>query len=130
MPIKFNQVILDKLKKGRQETLSKKVDLALVNDFESIFNNIDLQTDSLIDDLGNLARQIDAKTLLVNDILREIEAANNLANQLRDAYTDLGINMPTDIGVNISQLEANRNLLSEAQSRIETAAEGFYELEY
>jgi hypothetical protein len=130
MPIKFNQVILDKLKKGRQETLSKKVDLALVNDFESIFNNIDLQTNSLIDDLGNLARQIDAKTLLVNDILREIEAANNLANQLRDAYTDLGINMPTDIGVNISQLEANRNLLSEAQSRIETAAEGFYELEY
>ena len=130
MAIRFNQVILDKLKKGRQESLSKKVDLALVDDFQSIFNNIDLSTNSLIDDLGNIARQIDSKTLLVNDILRDIEAANDLANQLRDAYTDLGINMPTDIGVNISQLEANRNILSEAQSRIETAAEGFYELEY
>ena len=130
MAIRFNQVILDKLKKGRQENLSKKVDLALVDDFESIFNNIDLQTNSLINDLGNLARQIDSKTLLVTDILRDIEAANDLANQLRDAYTDLGINMPTDIGVNISQLEANRNILSEAESRIETAAEGFYELEY
>lgn len=129
MPIKFNQVILDKLHKNKTE-LSKKVDLALVDDFQSIFNNIDMSTDSLIDDLGSIARQIDAKTLLVNDILRDIEAANDLANQLRDAYTDLGINMPTDIGVNISQLEANRNILSEAESRIETAAEGFYELEY
>lgn len=129
MPIKFNQVILDKLHKNKTE-LSKKVDLALVDDFQSIFNNIDMSTNSLIDDLGSIARQIDAKTLLVNDILRDIEAANNLANQLRDAYTDLGVNMPTDIGVNISQLEANRNILSEAESRIETAAEGFYELEY
>ncbi len=129
MAIRFNQVILDKLHKNKTE-LSKKVDLALVDDFQSIFNNIDLSTNSLIDDLGNIARQIDSKTLLVNDILRDIEAANDLANQLRDAYTDLGINMPTDIGVNISQLEANRNILSEAQSRIETAAEGFYELEY
>ena len=129
MAIRFNQVILDKLKKNRTE-LSKKVHLALVDDFQNIFNNIDLSTNSLIDDLGNLARQIDSKTLLVNDILRDIEAANDLANQLRDAYTDLGINMPTDIGVNISQLEANRNILSEAESRIETAAEGFYELEY
>lgn len=129
MPIKFNQVILDKLHKNKTE-LSRKVDLALVDDFQSIFNNIDLSTNSLIDDLGNLARQIDSKTLIVTDILRDIEAANDLANQLRDAYTDLGINMPTDIGVNISQLEANRNILSEAESRIETAAEGFYELEY
>jgi len=128
MAIKFNQVILNKLQKNKTR-LSKKVDLALVDDFESIFNNIDLQTDSLIDDLGNLARQIDSKTLLVNDILRDIEAANNLANQIRDTYTDLGINIPTDIGVNFSQLEANRNLLSEAESRIETAAEGLYELE-
>ncbi len=129
MPIRFNQVILDKLYKNKTD-LSKKTKLALVDDFQSIFNNIDLSTNSLIDDLGNLARQIDSKTLLVTDILRDIEAANDLANQLRDAYTDLGINMPTDIGVNISQLEANRNILSEAQSRIETAAEGFYELEY
>lgn len=129
MPIRFNQVILDKLYKNKTD-LSKKTELALVDDFQSIFNNIDLSTNSLIDDLGNLARQIDSKTLLVTDILRDIEAANDLANQLRDAYTDLGINMPTDIGVNISQLEANRNILSEAQSRIETAAEGFYELEY
>ncbi len=129
MPIRFNQVILDKLHKNKTE-LSKKVDLALVDDFQNIFNNIDMSTNSLIDDLGSIARQIDAKTLLVNDILRDIEAANDLANQLRDAYTDLGINIPTDIGVNISQLEANRNILSEAESRIETAAEGFYELEY
>jgi len=128
MGIKFNQVILDKLHKNKT-ALSKKVDLSLIDDFESIFNNIDLQTDSLINDLGSLARQIDAKTLLVNDILRDIDAANNLANQLRDAYTDLGINIPTNIGVNFSQLEANRNLLSEAENRIETAVEGLYELE-
>ena len=88
MPIKFNQVILDKLHKNKTE-LSRKVDLALVDDFQNIFNNIDLSTNSLIDDLGNLARQIDSKTLIVTDILRDIEAANDLANQLRDAYTDL-----------------------------------------
>ncbi len=41
MPIKFNQVILDKLHKNKTE-LSKKVDLALVDDFQSIFNNIDV----------------------------------------------------------------------------------------
>ena len=33
MAIKFNQVILDKLKKGRQENLSKKVDLSLLDEF-------------------------------------------------------------------------------------------------
>ena len=35
MAIRFNQVILDKLKKGRQENLSKKVDLSLVDDIDS-----------------------------------------------------------------------------------------------
>jgi hypothetical protein len=130
MPIKFNQVILDKLKKGRQETLSKKVDLALVDDFQSIFNNIDLQTNSLIDDLGNIARQIDAKTLIVTDILREIDAANIISEDIVRSFNDLGLEVPGDLKANISQIEANRNILSEAQSRIETAAEGFYELEY
>ena len=38
MAIKFNQVILNKLQKNKTR-LSKKVDLALVDDFESIFNN-------------------------------------------------------------------------------------------
>ena len=37
MAIRFNQVILDKLKKGRQETLSKKVDLSLVDDINYEF---------------------------------------------------------------------------------------------
>ena len=129
MAIRFNQVILDKLKKGRQETLSKKVDLALVDDFESIFNNIDLQTNSLIDDLGNLARQIDAKTLIVTDILREIDAANTISEDIIRSFNDLGLEVPGDLKANINQIEANRNLLSEAESRIQDAAEGLYELE-
>ena len=33
MAIRFNQVILDKLKKGRQESFSKKVNLSLLDDF-------------------------------------------------------------------------------------------------
>lgn len=33
MAIRFNQVILDKLKKGRQESLSKKVDLSILDEF-------------------------------------------------------------------------------------------------
>lgn len=37
MAIRFNQVILDKLKKGRQENLSKKVDLSLVDDINYEF---------------------------------------------------------------------------------------------
>lgn len=37
MAIRFNQVILDKLKKGRQESLSKKVDLSLVDDINYEF---------------------------------------------------------------------------------------------
>lgn len=130
MAIRFNQVILDKLKKGRQETLSKKVDLALVDDFESIFNNIDLQTDSLINDLGNLARQIDAKTLIVTDILREIDAANIISEDIVRSFNDLGLEVPGDLKANISQIEANRNLLAETESRIQNAAEGLYELEY
>ena len=37
MAIRFNQVILDKLKKGRQESLYKKVDLSLVDDINYDF---------------------------------------------------------------------------------------------
>jgi len=33
MAIRFNQVILDKLKNGRQESFSKKVNLSLLDDF-------------------------------------------------------------------------------------------------
>lgn len=123
------QLILNKLKNARKEILSKKVDLALVDDFESIFNNIDLQTNSLIDDLGNLARQIDAKTLIVTDILREIDAANTISENIIRSFNDLGLEVPGDLKANINQIEANRNLLSEAESRIQDAAEGLYELE-
>lgn len=40
MAIRFNQVILDKLKKGRQENLSKKVDLSLVDDINYNFQDL------------------------------------------------------------------------------------------
>lgn len=43
MPIKFNQVILDKLKKNRTE-LSKKVDLGLIDEFNYDFSYLEDQS--------------------------------------------------------------------------------------
>lgn len=52
MPIKFNQVILDKLKKGRQETLSKKVELSLLSDLDG-FNRVVDEARIKLDDFSN-----------------------------------------------------------------------------
>tara|TARA_R100000951_G_scaffold99043_1_gene89238 strand:+ start:314 stop:724 length:411 start_codon:yes stop_codon:yes gene_type:complete len=53
MPIKFNQVILDKLKKGRQKTLSKKVELSLLSDldgFTRVVNDARVKLDDAAND--------------------------------------------------------------------------------
>ena len=48
MAIRFNQVILDKLKKGRQESLSKKVNLSLLDDFSfGQYNELEEQVSGL-----------------------------------------------------------------------------------
>ena len=60
MAIKFNQVILDKLKKNRTE-LSKKVSLSAVKDLEEKFKVIDEGTNRLLNDLGNIGRQLEAQ---------------------------------------------------------------------
>ena len=52
MPIKFNQVILDKLKKGRQETLSRKVELSLLSDLDG-FNRVVDEARIKLDDFSN-----------------------------------------------------------------------------
>jgi len=48
MAIRFNQVILDKLKKRRQESLSKKVNLSLLDDFSfGQYNELEEQVSGL-----------------------------------------------------------------------------------
>lgn len=51
MPIKFNQVILDKLKKNRTE-LSKKVELSLLSDLDG-FNRVVDEARIKLDDFSN-----------------------------------------------------------------------------
>ena len=52
MAIRFNQVILDKLKKGRQENLSKKVELSLLSDLDG-FNRVVDEARIKLDDFSN-----------------------------------------------------------------------------
>ena len=105
MAIKFNQVILNKLQKNKTR-LSKKVDLALVDDFESIFNNIDLQTDSFKEDYQYLGEAVSKIKMIENEITdsyRELETFNDLYSQYENAANELGLDMSEPI------IKANEN---------------------
>ena len=81
MAIRFNQVILDKLKKVRQETLSKKVDLALVDDINNAINDsvnreseaedVVKQMESIGSDIESLATRLSDLLDLANDTLQK-----------------------------------------------------------
>jgi chromosome segregation ATPase len=128
MAIKFNQVILNKLQKNKTE-LSKKVSLTAVKDLEDKFKVIDEGTDRLLNDLGNIGRQLESQKSEIQRLLDEVDNSNDIYNLITDAFFNLGVDVPSDIYSNIEQIDANYNLLVEARDRVEIAIDGFYELE-
>lgn len=80
MAIRFNQVILDKLKKNRTE-LSKKVDLSLVDDINNAINDsvnreseaedVVKQMESIGSDIESLASRLSDLADLANDTLQK-----------------------------------------------------------
>jgi len=98
MPIRFNQVILDKLKKGRQETLSKKVQLSILSDLEGFTRVVD-EARVKLDDVSNdwVNRYIDlqneASTLsdLQFDYIAYMSDLKRAMERLEANVSELGI---------------------------------------
>tara|TARA_R110002020_G_scaffold155810_1_gene337128 strand:- start:8404 stop:8796 length:393 start_codon:yes stop_codon:yes gene_type:complete len=129
MGIKIKQVVLNKLKENRKQELSKKVSLSAVKDLEEKFKVIDEGTNRLLNDLGNIGRQLEAQKSEIQRLLDEVDNSNDIYILIGDAFFDLGLDIPSDIFSNIQQIDANYNLLIEARDRVEVAIDGFYELE-
>ena len=129
MGIKIKQVVLNKLKENRKQELSKKVSLSAVKDLEEKFKVIDEGTNRLLNDLGNIGRQLEAQKSEIQRLLDEVDNSNDIYILIGDAFFDLGLDIPSDIFSNIQQRDANYNLLIEARDRVEVAIDGFYELE-
>jgi predicted nucleic acid-binding Zn-ribbon protein len=107
MAIRFNQVILDKLKKGRQETLSKKVDLALVDDINNAINDsvnreseaedVVKQMESIGSDIESLATRLSDLLDLANDTLQKGYEQSDVTQAVLDEVlrnaNELGLEM-------------------------------------
>ena len=123
------QKVFNLLKENKKRELSKKVSLAVVKDLEDKFKVIDEGTDRLLNDLGNIGRQLESQKSEIQRLLDEVDNSNDIYNLITDAFFNLGVDVPSDIYSNIEQIDANYNLLVEARDRVEIAIDGFYELE-
>ncbi len=128
MAIRFNQVILDKLKKGRKESLSKKVDLSLVDDIDNEFEWLE-QSYSEASYGGEFMREWEDKIMEFNtelSIAVDNYVVNGAAYSFEEAYTDMRVKIEEleikaeELGVNPSELirdyEEIKNILSNAEA--------------
>ena len=127
MAIRFNQVILDKLKNNRTK-LSKKVDLSLVDDIDSMYNWLE-QSYSEASYGAEFMREWEDKIMDFNtelSIAVDNYVINGAAYSFEEAYTDMRVKIEEleikaeELGVNPSELirdyEEIKNILSNAEA--------------
>jgi hypothetical protein len=132
MPIKFNQVILDKLKKNRTE-LSKKIDLSLVDDIDSSedyfmqsYDEAQYGADFLnewIDKINdfNTELSIAVDNYILNGAARNLEEE---AEVMREYILKLE-SVANDLGVNPDELIRNYAGITEALMNSDNVEERF-----
>lgn len=133
MAIRFNQVILDKLKKGRQENLSKKVDLSLVDDIDSSedyfmqsYEEAQYGADFLnewIDKINdfNTELSIAVDNYVLNGSARDLQEQ---AEIMREYILKLE-SVANDLGVNPDELIRNYSGITEALMNSDNVEERF-----
>lgn len=122
------QLILNKLKNARKETLSKKVDLSLVDDIDSMYNWLE-QSYSEASYGAEFMREWEDKIMDFNtelSIAVDNYVVNGAAYSFEEAYTDMRVKIEEleikaeELGVNPSELirdyEEIKNILSNAEA--------------
>lgn len=97
MAIRFNQVILDKLKKGRQETLSKKVDLNVFASYEQDLKDVKDNFYIAANEMESIAIDLEFKE---NEMLNYRADYYNILSEyikdVEDKLRELGVSGLTD----------------------------------
>jgi len=140
MGIKIKQVVLNKLKNSRKDSLSKKVDLSLVDDIDNEFNYLEESYSEAtyapelfnewIDKTNDFNTQlsIDIDNFVINGSARGFqEAAEDMQvkiDELEIKAEELGIN-PSEL---ISNYDEIKNILSDALNAEERMRSAYEEL--
>ena len=140
MGIKIQQVVLNKLKNSRKDSLSKKVDLSLVDDIDNEFNYLEESYSEAtyapelfnewIDKTNDFNTQlsIDIDNFVINGSARGFqEAAEDMQvkiDELEIKAEELGIN-PSEL---ISNYDEIKNILSDALNAEERMRSAYEEL--
>lgn len=134
MAIKLNQVVLNKLKNSRKDSLSKKVDLSLVDDIEQEVNRFEEAEsaasylaydlgDEVIDAYDEFRMKYSLDDYIINGPVRDLEEVTEILQgyltKLEASAEELGI-PPDDIYFAYDELKArvdNANQLNNDAKR-------------
>jgi len=111
-----------------QKVELQKIELGLVDDVLSAYEDIKSQSDDLYSIVRESAQTLDSVSKSASDIISNVENISGDVNRMKDAFSELGIPMPDEAIVAERQLEAYRNELSELSSRAEIASNGLFNM--
>ena len=108
------------------ELKSEKYDFALIDDLVKKYDSIKSDSDSQSLKARKAAQDLDEVSSRCKSILKEIQQAQKIADQVAKSAEDLGVGLPNEARVAVTQLDAYRSDLSELASRAEKAGDAIF----
>tara|TARA_R100001463_G_scaffold82585_1_gene137200 strand:+ start:276 stop:674 length:399 start_codon:yes stop_codon:yes gene_type:complete len=112
-------VEINKQKLSTEKVELEKVELSKVSDLVKLYNKIKKEGDSVEKDISKVVSSLNGKIVAkIKGALGDIEKAEKMSDEIIKATKELGVDVPADAKTAISQIDAYRSSLQNADTQV------------
>lgn len=103
--------------KKEVELSSEKVELGSLQDFETLYDNVNKTTNKAFNEASQLSKSVNS---IINDALSNISRAEKQAGKLENQAKDLGLSLPKEVHSKISSIKEDQDMLLKLRAALKS----------